>query len=220
MTLTLSTCPSQDGGERSLVPACLQTRAPLSYEVLNEHKRRLHPTLAGYKLRWGKNYFLRVHTQEGETNSWSLRLLAPRSVVEPTEKDEIDDDARLISFETKSPSLGDHWKWFSHVTSFPVRLDFTDGRAPYQFTIPVILRASRSRWIVYFLVTALVSYLSQAWYQESITLPSTEHIVWTGAIWLGLVLCSVLWDQWKFYREAIRHLRESAKTPTMKTSSY
>jgi hypothetical protein len=218
MTLTLSTCPSQDPAERSLVPACLQARAPLSYEILSEHKRRLHPTLAGYKLRWGKTYYLRVHTQERDANSWSLRLLAPRSVVERTEKDEKDGDSRRIPFETKSPALADHWKWFSQVVSFPVRLDFTDGRASYQFSIPVILQATRSRWIVYFLVTALFSYLSHLWYQESFTLPSVQQLIWTGAIWLGLVLFSVGLDQWKFYREAVLHLRESCKGAVPNTS--
>jgi hypothetical protein len=211
MTLTLSTCPPQESGERSLIPACLQARAPLSYEILNENKRRLHPTLAGYKLRWGKTYYLRVHTQERDANSWVLRLLAPRSVVERTEKDEIDGDGRLIPFETKSPALGDHWKWFGQIISFPVRLDFKDGRVPYEFSIPIILQASRSRWIVSFLVTALFSYLSHVLYQETFTLPSLQQLIWTGAIWLGLVSASILIDQWKFYRQSVRQLKESCK---------
>jgi hypothetical protein len=203
MVLNLASRPVVEARERSLVPACLQPRAPLTFEIRDEHDRRVPPTLAGYKLRWGKTYRLRVRTQDRRTENWDLRLLAPRRLVEPPEKSLAEGDARELTFETKAPRVGDPGRWFSMIESFPVQLEFTDGRASYAFTIPVILKASRSRWLVYLLFTALVSYLTQAWFREEILVPNLQNVGLIAGIWLVLVLVSIALDEVKFYRQAL-----------------
>src|SRR5437588_657570 len=60
MVLTLANQPVPKNRPRSVIPACLQARAPLSYELRDERGRRVAPTLAGYKLRRGKTYRLHV----------------------------------------------------------------------------------------------------------------------------------------------------------------
>src|SRR6266436_1657314 len=104
MVLTLANRPISAPRERSLVPPCLQARAPHSYEILDESDRRVSPTLAGYKLRPHSTYRLKVRTQEKTPQNWSVRLLAPRRVLEPVGLDEMQGDARIITFHTLSPA--------------------------------------------------------------------------------------------------------------------
>jgi hypothetical protein len=205
MVLTLSTRPSPEPRERMVIPACLQARAPLSYEIRDEHDRRIPPTLAGYKLRRGKTYRLLVRTQEKQAAQWELRIVAPRSVLEVDRRDEIEGDGRVVTFHTRTPVSGEPWKWFgSHVTSLPVHLDFRDGREPYRFAIPIILRASRLRPIFSLFLTALLTWGSEAVFRERLFIPSVTHVAVIGAIWAGVVLMCISWDQWKFYRQALR----------------
>src|SRR5262249_28404518 len=94
MALTLSTNPGSKLRERTIVSACLQARAPLSYEIRDADDRRLAPTLAGYKLRRGGTYCLKVRTQDKAVHGWSLRVLVSRSTADPPGPDEIAGDAR------------------------------------------------------------------------------------------------------------------------------
>lgn len=215
MVLTLATRTVPEPRERCLVPACLQPRAPLSYDIRDDNDRRLCPTLAGYRLRRGKTYSLKVRTQEKIPRNWNLRLVAPRSVLEPG-PDEIDGDTRVISFHTMSAASGEPWNWFrSQVASLPVHLDFQDGREPYRFSIPVILMASRFRWIAYLFLTALASVASQAVFRESLALPSPSHLGLLAGAWGLLVLACWAWDQWKFYRQASRLLAGKGHPPAL-----
>src|SRR5262249_11323029 len=153
--------------ERMVIPACLQARAPLTYEIRDEHDRCIPPTLAGYKLRRGKTYRLIVRTQEKQAGHWELRLLAPRSVLDVAGRDGMGGDGRVAPFHTRPPVAGEPWKWFgSHVTSLRVPLDFQDGREPYRFAIPIILKASRLRPIVSLFLTALLTVGSEAVFRE------------------------------------------------------
>jgi hypothetical protein len=212
MVLTLATQPAPKIRERLVIPACLQARAPLSYEIRDEHDRRIPPTLAGYKLRRGKTYKLRVRTQEKAAQSWRLRLMAPRSTVEPVGHDEVDGDGRTVIFHTVPPGAGERWRGLrSDVTSLPVHLDFEDGREPYRFTIPIVLLASRLRWIGSLLLTALASVAAEAVFRERLALPSLEHVALFLGIWVFVVLACISWDQWKLYRQAVRLLALSGK---------
>jgi hypothetical protein len=207
MVLTLSTRTTPEPRERLVIPACLQARAPLSYEIRDEHDRRIPPTLAGYKLRRGKTYRLLVRTQEKQPGNWSLRLLAPRSLLEVSPPDEIEGDGRVVTFHTRSPASGELWKWFgSRLTSIPVHLDFQDGREPYKFSIPIILRASRLRPIVSLVLTALLTVGSEAIFRERLAVPSWPHVAVIGGLWVLVVLLCISWDLWKFYRQAVRLL--------------
>ncbi len=210
MVLTLATRPTPEPRERLVVPACLQSRAPLGYEILDEHDRRIAPTLAGYKLRRGRTYRLVVRTQEKQPAHWELRLLAPRSVLEPAGPDEIDGDARAVYFHTRAAGPGEIGKRFgSHLTAIPVHLDFQDGREPYRFSIPIVLLASRFRWVGSLLLTAALSVAAEAVFRERLAVPSLAHVALFGGLWVLVVLLCVFWDQWKFYRRALHFLAET-----------
>jgi hypothetical protein len=212
MVLTLSSRSIPEPRERSIVPACLQSRAPLGYEIRNDNDHRVSPTLAGYKLRRGKTYHLKVRTQEKHPQNWKLRLLAPRSMIEPAGPDEINGDARVITFHTQSPASIEPWNSFrSQLTTLPVHLDFEDGREPYRFSVPVILLASRVRWLAYLLLTALASVASQALFREGLALPSPSQLAFLGGAWASVVLACIAWDQWKFYRQARRLLASKSR---------
>ncbi len=212
MVLTLSHHTSDRPRERSLVPACLQARAPLRYEILDEHDRRVPPTLAGYKLRRGTTYRMKVQTQEQAPHRWSVRLPAPRSLLEPVHPDEIEGEARVAMFHTSSTASSEPWNWFrSQVTTLPVHLDFEDGREPYRFSVPVILLPTRFRWIAYLLLTALLSVAGQAFFRDGLTLPSVSQVALIAVLWLLVMLVLIAWDQWKFYRQARRYLGETKK---------
>jgi hypothetical protein len=212
MVLTLAAQPVLKNRQRSVIPACLQARAPLSYEIQDEGGKRIAPTLAGYKLRRGKTYHLLVRTQDKNARGWKLRLPAPRSTVEMAGPDEIKGDARVITFHTVEPGVGEPWKKLrSDVTSLPVALDFEDGREPYRFTIPVVLLASRFRWIGSLLLTALASFAANAIFRERLALPSLPQVLLVLGIWILVVLACVSWDQWKLYRQALRLLTEGGR---------
>ncbi len=203
MILTLSTRPVPQPRERSVVPACLQPGAPLSYEIRDEDNWRVTPTLAGYKLRRGKTYRLSVRTQEKVARNWKLRLLAPRSMLEPAGPDEMDSDARVVTFHTIAPAFGEPWRWFrSSVTSLPVHLDYENGQEPYRFSIPVVLLASRFRWIGYLLLTILGSLVSEAVIRDRLAVPTVANLAVFSGVWAVVIVGCTLWDQWKFYRQA------------------
>jgi hypothetical protein len=211
MVLTLATQPVARARERSVIPACLQARAPLSYEIRDEGDQRIAPTLAGYKLRRGKTYHLHVRTQEKAGHAWRLRLVAPRSTVEPAAPDELARDGRVMTFHTVAPGSGERWKVLrSEILSLPVHLDFDDGREPYRFTIPIVLVASRFRWIGSLLLTALASVAAEAVFRERLALPSLEHVLLFLGVWVFVVLACVSWDQAKLYRQAQRLLKGQA----------
>src|ERR1700741_1501950 len=96
--LTLTTQPSPAAQVRSLIPACLQPRAPHSFEIVDEVGNRLQPTLSGYKLKPGHSYYLKVRAQDDGTAAWKMRLLAPRSQVDSNKDDYVEGDRRVIQF--------------------------------------------------------------------------------------------------------------------------
>jgi hypothetical protein len=207
MSLTLATHLAAEPCERSVVPPSLQPRAPLSYEIRDEYDRRVPPTLAGYKLRRGRPYRLVVRTQDKRSGGWKLLLLAPRSLLEVPGPDEVDETARMVTFHTASPVWGEHWQWFrSHVTALPVHIAFRDGRESYKFDIPLILLATRFRWIFWFVASAALTFLANAMFKERLSQPNLTNLMVFGGILSLLLLTSVGWDQWRFYRQARRLL--------------
>jgi hypothetical protein len=205
MPLTLAARPVPEPSQRSVLPACIQARAPLSYEIREADGRRVSPTLAGYHLRRDTTYYLRVQTQDRQTQGWELRLLAPRSVIEPHTKDLSDNDGRAIAFSTVPYAAGEFWKRFqSDVTTLPVQLEFADGRTPYKFQIPVILLASRFRWVGSLLLTGLFSFLASAVFYEQLVTPSLSHVALFCGLWALVVVLCVTWDHWRIYNQAVR----------------
>lgn len=199
--LTLTSPPTPEMRERAVLPPCLQPRAPKTIEIRDEHDRRVRATLAGYKLRRGKTYTMKVWAQEKDPSKWSLRLVMARSILEP-EKDEIDGDARVLTFFVSKAERGD-WKSFSsQVETVMVQLDFTNGREPFKFSLPIIVLASPWRWVSTFLLTALGSFGAEAIFHERVAVPRPSHMALFGGVWILFVLACVIWDQWKFYRQA------------------
>ncbi len=193
--------------DRPVVPACLQRRAPSSYEIRDERDGLVEPTLAGYRLRRGKTYRLVVRTQEGSATGWTVRLVAPRSVAEPLGPDEVEGTARSIRFHTPSMAATELWHVFqSVVTNLPVHLDFGDGREPYRFSIPVVLLAGRLRRIGSALVCSLLSLAANALFHEGVNVPRPQHVALYGGAGLVLLAVCFLWDQFTFYRTALRLL--------------
>jgi hypothetical protein len=211
MVLTLSTSAVPPPRERCVIPPCLQPRAPLSYELRDEHDRRIAPTLVGYKLRRGKTYRLRVVTQEQTAAGWRLRLVAPRSVVHTQAPDEPDGNRRALSFDIGSPLSHDWLNLIrSEVRSLPVTLNFDNGRDPYHFEIPVVLLASRFVRFGSFLATALLSFLAAGIFKETPSLPSATNLGLFGGAWAAIFLGCFAWDQIKFYGQACQRVAACA----------
>jgi hypothetical protein len=214
MVLTLANRPAPELSPRTVLPACIQARAPLSYEIRDADDRRVSPTLGGYQLRRGTTYYLRVQAQDRHTTGWELRLLAPRSVIEPPARDQVFDDGRVIGFNTVSHAAGEFWKRFqSDVTNLPVQLEFTDGRKPFRFAIPIVLLASRFRWVGSLLLTALASFLSSAVFSERLMTPSLSHVALFCGIWAFIVVLCVSWDHWRIYCQALRVMAGRRQPP-------
>jgi hypothetical protein len=187
----------------------LQARAPLSYEIWDENDGRLAPSLAGYKLRPGKTYYLKVNTQERTPESWTVRLLAPRSQIDANQADYVDGEGRTLQFHARSPAGMEPWRWFgSQLANLPVHLDFADGRASYQFTIPVVLRASRLTRLASLLLLSCLTYLSEAWFRESLPLPNLQRLANLAIIWAVVIAGFMAFDLWKFHRRAREVMRK------------
>jgi hypothetical protein len=203
MVLQLANKPMTGPLPRPLVPGCLQARAPQSYEIWDENDGRLTPSLAGYKLRPGKSYYLKVKTQDRSPGTWSVRLLAPRSQIEATDNDYVDGDGRTLQFHVKSPSGMDPWKWFgSQLAALPVHLDFADGREPYHFAIPVVIRASRLTRLTSLLLVSCLTYLSEAWFRDNLTFPNWQRLATVAVAWVVVIGIFMALDLWKYHRRA------------------
>jgi hypothetical protein len=146
--------------ERSVVPACMEPRAPLQFEIRGPHGREIAPTLVGYRLRPGTVYHLHVRTQDPRDRAWKLHLTRPPQAVDWVGDDEPVKDGRTLAFRAMRYSQLDNWDQLrSHLGRLPVRLEFSDGREPYRFQIPILLLASRARLVYSVVFSAVVSLL-------------------------------------------------------------
>jgi hypothetical protein len=177
--LTLSTHPSPSMPPRSLVPPCLQPRAPHSYELYDEAGNRMQPTLSGFKLQPGHSYRLKVRAQDGKTSDWKLRLLAPRSQITAHEQDLQEGDQRVIQFDVVSRPLWEQFK--SRISVLPIHLEHADGRELYRFEIPVVVTMHWAMWLVSLIgiVCAPMSFLFN------------ESELWTKLLLLGGLIGAV-----------------------------
>lgn len=206
MMLNLAAPVLEATKERSVVPACIERRAPLSYEILDEEGRRVPPTLAGYRLRRGQMYRLRVRHQDKTTQHWKLRLVASRRVVEAPGPDEVEEEARLLTFHTTSHPLTEWWNCLrSQVTQVTAQLDYEDGK-PYRLSVPIILRASRLRWIGYILLTALGTFGLNYLTRGELVIPRLSHLALSFVILLIVMTVFKAIDLWRSYRQARRLL--------------
>jgi hypothetical protein len=134
-----------DDTSRPLLPACLQRRAPAHYEILDHKHRRVFPSLAGYRLKPGREYQLRVETQDGDPHGWRLHIAPPPRFIDWPAADSPRENARVLAIRTRS-YLRDHWLQLlgSSAVELSLKMEFEDARQPYVFEIPVVL--SR-RWL-------------------------------------------------------------------------
>src|ERR1043165_1555441 len=192
--LTLTTQSASAPPPRSLIPVCLQPRAPHSYEIFDETGNRLQPSLSGYTLKPGHSYYLKVRAQDGKTAEWKLRLLAPRSQIDTHNDDYAEGEQRAIQFDVVSRPIWEQLK--SRISMLPVHLEHADGRELYRFEIPVVLTMHWSMWLVsgIGLICTLLSYLLQ---QDSPLWTKTAWLV--GAISLTFIALSAV-DVWRSYQ--------------------
>jgi hypothetical protein len=134
-----------DGVSRPLLPACLQHRAPARYEIMDRWQRRVFPTLAGYRLKPGGEYQLRVETQDGNPQGWRLHIAPPPRFIDWPAADAPRGKARVLSIRTRD-YLRDHWLQLldSSAVELALKIEFDDARQPYTFEIPVVLAR---RWL-------------------------------------------------------------------------
>ena len=213
MMITLAAGPAPKPPESWVVPECLQSRAPHDYELRDHLDRPVRPTLAGYKLRRGKRYLLRVTTQNKTVNDWRLRLLAPRSIVEEIGDNIADGDKRDLYFETKIPPVGEPWARLSaQIDNLPFLIEYGDGREPFHFNMPIILLPSRWRWLASLVFGAIIGYLTQASY-SGFFIPRPDYVALALALWILIVFLFSLRDQWKLYHQALA-LRPKSEVST------
>lgn len=185
-----------------MLPRCLQHRAPVRYEILDVKDRKLCPTLAGYKLRPGSDYTLRVETQDGESQGWKLQLTPPPPFMDRPSSDTELGKARGLSIHTRG-YLQDNWLQLlkSPAGQLNVKITFEDGRQPYQFEIPVML-ARRWLYVPLLIGGSLFGVIPFSWEWKAVT-GVAGLMAATGTCFL--------WDLRRAYRRA-RALTASLKT--------
>jgi hypothetical protein len=123
----------------------LQRRAPARYEIVDQWERRVFPTLAGYRLKPGGEYQLRVEMQDADPRGWRLRIAPPPRFIDWPAGDAPRGQSRVLSVRTRD-YLRDHWLQLldSSTVELSLRIEFEDARPPYTFQIPVVLAR---RWL-------------------------------------------------------------------------
>jgi hypothetical protein len=124
----------------TMAPRCLQRRAPFRYEIVDERGRRVAPTPAGYRLRPGREYRLRVEMQNHDAAGWTVQVIPPPRFVDWPATDAQEGAGRVLLFRTKVYYL-EHWLHMlrTPVVELNVKINFADGRQPYEFSIPALL---------------------------------------------------------------------------------
>ena len=144
--LTLTTHGAPATPPRSLIPPCLQPRAPHSYELFDETGNRLQPTLSGYKLKPGHSYYLKVRSPGRRHRGLEDASPGARSQVDSNKDDYVEGDRRVIQFHVEARHF---WEQFaSRISMLPVHLEHADGRELYRFEIPVVLTLHWSMWAI------------------------------------------------------------------------
>jgi hypothetical protein len=181
-------------------PRCLQRRAPLRYEIVDERGRRVAPTPAGYRLRPGRAYRLRVEMQNQSPTGWTLQVIPPPRFVDWPATDSQQGAGRELLFRTKVYYL-EHWLQIlrTPVVELNVKINFADGRQPYEFSIPALLV---ERW-----KSAPIVLLGVI---PGLLLPFDLTWPWRwGVIGLGLALATAACIAWDL-RRASRRARQLA----------
>jgi hypothetical protein len=159
----------------------------MRYEIVDEQGRPLPPTLAGYRLKPGVDYRLRVETQDRQAQGWRLHVTPPPRFVERFSTDEIDGTARTFAIHTRSYTQGGLLQIFRNpAVRLTARLVFDDARQPYEFDVPVQLVG---RWQYVPLLLGIGPF----------ALPFS--LPWRIAISIALVaLLMLLWFVWDYLR--------------------
>src|SRR5436190_11170280 len=149
--------PSSTSPSRGVLPRCLLDSAPASFQIIADDGRRVRPTLAGYSLRRGAEYELRIQAQGGQ--NCVPTLTGPKWLVEAQTPPEQRDGEHVIRFHTGGHGIGVSSLVLTHGT-LDVALRFPDGREPHCFDIPVVLAPMRGRWVAFTIATVVVGALT------------------------------------------------------------
>jgi hypothetical protein len=184
-----------------VAPRCLQHRAPAKYELLNRKDRPVTPTLAGYPLKPGGEYRLRVELQDSDRRGVGLQVVPPPRFLDWPAPDSAWEGGRELNLRTRG-YLEESWVQMlrNSAEQLPVRIDFADGRQAYEFQIPIVL-PHRWMYVPAWLAGPLLSLLFQRdW-------PVEWRIVTAVGSGVGLSALCFAWDLWRKYRGATQRIR-------------
>ena len=130
---------SSEGSEssiESLLPACLSSQETVSFEIRQSSGEPAHVGLAGYRLRSGQDYLLKLRVPRSP-ESWSLCVDPPPDFLNAAQ-DRPSSDGREVSFSIKQNPIS-HWK-SRNSAEIPVRVQANDGTMIARIEIPVLFQ--------------------------------------------------------------------------------
>lgn len=187
------------------LPRCLEEPVLVRCELVDKNDHKVPSTLAGYRLRSGCTYRLRVTLREPCQSDWRLRISPCPSSIECHAEEDASPNTRTLVLRT-SPIAG-IGQLFRDPLAFdlPIKLDRPGTRKPYEFQVPIVMaRRWRYALTLLFLPAAmfLYGYLSP---------------LWTGVAAFAVILCGcglwLTWDEWQLLRRAKRCIMELRKPP-------
>jgi hypothetical protein len=167
---------------------------------LNRKDRPVTPTLAGYPLKPGGEYRLRVELQGGDRDSSTLQVAPPPRFLDWPAPDGAWEGGRQLNLRTRG-YLQESWLQMlrNSAEQLPVRIEFVDGRQPYEFQIPIVL-PHRWMYVPAWLAGPLLSLLFQR------DLPIAWRITTVVVSGVGLSALCFAWDLWRKYRGATKRM--------------
>lgn len=177
-----------------LQPKCFQQLAPAQYEILNEYKKSVTPTLAGYHLVRGSQYYLRVRLQKQPTARWEVHVDANQTIKEPFPTDWEPLESKSASFKVTNHNF--HLIRPS-VSKLQATINFV-GQDPYEFEVPIVIA---HRW--WAAVLAILGFVTSFFFVFKLFLPP----IWAGA---GVAVLIIAIAAGWFFRDH-RHCKKVAK---------
>jgi hypothetical protein len=179
--------------ESRFVPDCLRSSTPRI--ELWDRRQQLTPTLAGYALRPGNSYRVRVSVPGRATSDWKLSRDNPPAVLNQFEAGDSDDTTHELSFH--APLWPENfWKGLAtgHA-DLDLVVAFPGTDSPSQrVTVPMHLRPSPLALLLV-LIPALLPLIGPLQRFSQWAVESTETDRWFAGneMWLTAGLCAAVW---------------------------
>jgi hypothetical protein len=189
----------QASGPRHAAPASLQELAPLSATIIDPRGRPVPVCSAGFVLRAGRSYRLRIVSPPDPDFS-GAKILTPPDFIRPDAEvagTEQGQRVRDLPFRVRKDLRGSLLKLGGLLTDeLEVRLHFRggSGKSPPSMTYPIVVRPGREL-LVGALLTALASAAGSLLLPELLSTEKTKGLnfwVFAGFALAGLLLVLVL----------------------------